>query len=112
MFKKFGKIGGRGNFFEMALGILKLWILTQTPNIPEHYVAKDKKEQTFEDKADVLKDAKVRNLLQNSLDNIISNKVIGCEIAKETWGAWKCSVKEPKQSERIEGQYLFRIMNT
>ena len=51
--------------------------------IPEHYVAKDKFEWTTEEKADVLKDAKVRNILHNSLDEVISNRVITCKTTKE-----------------------------
>ena len=55
--------------------------------IPEHYVAKDKFEWTAEEKADVLKDAKVRNILHNSLDEVLSNRVITCKTAKEIWDA-------------------------
>ena len=53
--------------------------------IPEHYVAKDKFEWTIEEKDDVLKDAKVRNILHNSLDEVLSNRVITCKTAKEIW---------------------------
>ena len=55
--------------------------------IPEHYVAKDKFEWTAEEKADVLKDAKVRNILHNRLDEVLSNRVITCKTAKEIWDA-------------------------
>ena len=55
--------------------------------IPEHYVAKDKFEWTSEEKADVLKDAKVKNILHNSLDEVLSNRVITCKTTKEIWDA-------------------------
>ena len=55
--------------------------------VPEHYVAKDKFEWTPEEKADVLKDAKVKNILYNSLDAVLSNRVITCKTAKEIWDA-------------------------
>ena len=55
--------------------------------VPEHYVAKDKFEWTPEEKADVLKDAKVKNILHNSLDEVLSNRVITCKTAKEIWDA-------------------------
>ena len=55
--------------------------------IPEHYVAKDKFEWTSEEKVDVLKDAKVKNILHNSLDEVLSNRVITCKTAKEIWDA-------------------------
>ena len=51
--------------------------------VPEHYVAKDIFEWTPEEKADVLKDAKVKNILHNNLDVVLSNRVITCKIAKE-----------------------------
>ena len=51
--------------------------------VPEHYVAKDKFEWTSEEKIDVLKDAKVKNILHNSLDEVLSNRVITCKTAKE-----------------------------
>ena len=51
--------------------------------VPEHYVAKDKLEWTPEEKTDVLKDAKVKNILHNSLDEVLSNIVITCKTTKE-----------------------------
>ncbi|XP_074323902.1 uncharacterized protein LOC141660816 [Apium graveolens] len=35
----------------------------------------------------MLKDAKIRNILHNSLDNVMSNRVIACKTAKEIWDA-------------------------
>ncbi|KAL8119203.1 hypothetical protein AgCh_016644 [Apium graveolens] len=34
-----------------------------------------------------MKDAKVRHILHNSLDSVMSNRVIGCKTAKEIWDA-------------------------
>ena len=55
--------------------------------IPEHYVEKDKFEWTSQEKIDVLKNAKVKNILHNSLDEVLSNRVITCKTAKEIWDA-------------------------
>lgn len=45
---------------------------------PDKVILKEKKDCTYEDQATMMKDAKVRNLLHSSLDNVISNRVIGC----------------------------------
>ena len=60
-------------------------IITDGKTIPEHYVVKDKAEWTTEEKNMVLKDAKVRNILHNSLDTVLSNRVIALKTAKEIW---------------------------
>ena len=54
---------------------------------PEHYVARDKFEWTQEEKADLLKDAKVKNILRDNPDPVLSNRVITCKTAKEIWDA-------------------------
>ncbi|XP_074342403.1 uncharacterized protein LOC141679946 [Apium graveolens] len=51
----------------------------------EKMVDKDKNNYTPEDLSSIMKDAKVRHLLYSSLDNVISNRVIGCKTAKEIW---------------------------
>ena len=48
-------------------------------------MVKDKAEWTTEEKNMVLKDAKVRNILHNSLDTVLSNMVIALKTAKEIW---------------------------
>ena len=58
-----------------------------TPTVAEHYQTKEKNEWTTEEKAMVLKDAKVRNILHNSLDSVMSNRVIAYKTAKEIWDA-------------------------
>lgn len=60
-------------------------LVSQTDTVPEHYVQKTKKEWTPEEKAEVLRDAKVKNILHNSLDAVMSNRVIACRTAKEIW---------------------------
>lgn len=51
----------------------------------EHFVEKIKSEWTKEEKENVLKDAKVRNILFNSLDIVLTNYVISCKTAQEMW---------------------------
>ena len=58
-----------------------------TYTVAEHYQLKEKKEWTTEEKAIVLKDTKVSNILHNSLDSVMSNKVIAYKTAKEIWDA-------------------------
>ena len=60
-------------------------IVPQTPTKHEHFVIKEKSEWSPEDKAEVIKDAKVKHILHNSLDNVMSNRVIACQTAKEIW---------------------------
>ena len=60
---------------------------TDGKTVPEHYVIKDKAEWTAEEKNMVLKDAKVRNILHNSLETVHSNRVIALKTAKEICGA-------------------------
>lgn len=50
-------------------------------------IPKEKKDYTPEDISSISKDAKVRHLLHNALDNVMSNRVIGCKTAKEIWDA-------------------------
>lgn len=46
--------------------------------IEEHIEDKTKAEWTKEDKENVLKDAKAKNILFNSLDSVLTNSVISC----------------------------------
>ncbi|KAK1399609.1 hypothetical protein POM88_009472 [Heracleum sosnowskyi] len=54
---------------------------------PANVILKEKKEWTPEEKEAMLKDANVRNILHNSLDTVLSNRVIACKTAKEIWDA-------------------------
>ena len=51
----------------------------------EQYVLKTKKEWTNDERETMLKDAKVRNILFNSLDTAMTNYVLSCKTAKEIW---------------------------
>ncbi|KAL8099915.1 hypothetical protein AgCh_032248 [Apium graveolens] len=57
-------------------------LVPATRTVAEHYQLKEKSEWTPEEKV-VLKDAKVRNILHNSLDYVMSNRVIAYKTAKE-----------------------------
>ena len=46
---------------------------------PEHFVDKTKAEMTREEKLEVLKDSKVKSILHDSLDSVMSNRVIACK---------------------------------
>ena len=50
-------------------------------------IPKEKKDYTPEDISSMSKDAKVKHLLHSALDNVMSNRVIGCKTAKEIWDA-------------------------
>ena len=78
-------------------------IVTDGKTIPEHYVVKDKAEWTTEEKNMVLKDAKVRNILHNSLDTVLSNRVIALKTAKEIWDTLEVQYKGLLQSRRTGG---------
>ncbi|XP_074328043.1 uncharacterized protein LOC141665955 [Apium graveolens] len=61
--------------------------MAMTPEALEHYVIKEKSKWLDPEKVAMLKDAKVRNILHNSLDNVMSNRVIACKTTKEIWDA-------------------------
>ncbi|XP_063945935.1 uncharacterized protein LOC135151418 [Daucus carota subsp. sativus] len=54
---------------------------------PQKMIPKEKKDYTPEDISSISKDAKVKHLLHSPLDNVMSNRVIGCKTAKEIWDA-------------------------
>lgn len=58
-------------------------LVPQTDGRPEHCVRKTKTDMTPEEKIELLKDAKVKNILHNSLDSVMSNRVIACNTTKE-----------------------------
>lgn len=60
-------------------------LVGQTETVPKHYIQKTKSEWTPEEKAQILKEAKVKNILHSSLDVVMSNRVIACSSAKEIW---------------------------
>ncbi|XP_074374229.1 uncharacterized protein LOC141714618 [Apium graveolens] len=56
-------------------------------NTLENYAIKEKSKWSDPEKAAMFKDAKVRNILHNSLNNVMSNRVISCKTTKEIWDA-------------------------
>ncbi|KAK1384550.1 hypothetical protein POM88_022285 [Heracleum sosnowskyi] len=60
-------------------------LVGQTDTVPKQYVVNVKSEWTPEEKDDVLRYAKIKNILHNSLDDVMSNRVIACKSAKEIW---------------------------
>ncbi|XP_074351928.1 uncharacterized protein LOC141691082 [Apium graveolens] len=52
---------------------------------PEHYAIKEKSKWSDAEKVARIKDAKVHNILYNSLDNVMSSRVIAYKTAKEIW---------------------------
>ncbi|KAL8091792.1 hypothetical protein AgCh_034159 [Apium graveolens] len=54
---------------------------------PVKTIPKEKGDYIPEDISSIAKDARVRNLLHSAIDNVMSNKVIGCNTAKEIWDA-------------------------
>ncbi|XP_074377129.1 uncharacterized protein LOC141718651 [Apium graveolens] len=64
-------------------------VVPMTPTDPEHYIRKEKLEWSDVEKVTMLKDTKVRNILHNHLDNIMSNRVIFCKTTIAIWDALK-----------------------
>lgn len=60
-------------------------LISIIPIFPEHYIIREKKEWTPEEKLEVLKDSNVRNILHSSLDYVLSNRMISCKTVKEIW---------------------------
>ncbi|KAL8121919.1 hypothetical protein AgCh_018595 [Apium graveolens] len=54
---------------------------------PAKMIPKEKSEYIAEDISSIAKDARVRHLLHSAIDNVMSNRVIGCKTAKEIWDA-------------------------
>ena len=49
---------------------------------------------------EVLKDAKVKNILHNSLNNVMSNRVIACKTAKEIWDTLEVQCQGTKEIKK------------
>ncbi|XP_074342785.1 uncharacterized protein LOC141680462 [Apium graveolens] len=72
--------------------------------VPEHYSRKQKSEWSDLEKVVILNNAKIRNILHNSLDNVMSNWVIACKTAKEIWNALEIRCQgtmEIKKNKRV-----------
>ncbi|XP_074323476.1 uncharacterized protein LOC141660389 [Apium graveolens] len=55
----------------------------------ENMIDKENKDYFPEDLSSIIKDAKVRHILHSSLDNVMSNRIIGCKTAKEIWNTFE-----------------------
>ena len=78
-------------------------IVPKTTTEPEHIIIKEKSEWSPEEKIEALKDVKVKTILHNSLDHVMSNRVIACRTAKEIWDALEIQcqgTKEIKKNKR------------
>ena len=58
---------------------------------------KEKSEWSSEDKTEVLKGVKVKTILHNILDHVMSNRVIACKTAKEIWDALEIQCQGTKE---------------
>ena len=63
---------------------------------PKKMIPKEKKDNTPEDISIISKHAKVRHLLHSALDNVMSNRVIGCKTSKEIWDALEVRYQRTK----------------
>ncbi|XP_074337357.1 uncharacterized protein LOC141674325 [Apium graveolens] len=60
-------------------------VVPMTTTIPELYIRKEKSELSDPENEVMLNDAKFRNILHNSLDDVMSNRMISCKTAKAIW---------------------------
>ncbi|KAK1357060.1 hypothetical protein POM88_050316 [Heracleum sosnowskyi] len=90
-------------------------IIERTETVPKHYVVKAKSEWTPEEKAHVLREAKIKNILHISLDAVMSNRVIACKSAKEIWDTLEtqcqgsASVKKNRRALLIQEYEQFDV---
>ncbi|KAL8098276.1 hypothetical protein AgCh_031153 [Apium graveolens] len=73
--------------------------IAMTVDAPGHYIRKERSKWSDLEKDAMLKDAKVRNILYNSLENVMSNRVIACKTAKEIWDALETQCQDPTKEE-------------
>ena len=75
-------------------------IVPQTATKPEHFIIKEKSEWSPEDKIEVLKDVKVKTILHNIVDHVMSNMVIACRTTKEIWDALEIQCQGTKEIKK------------
>ena len=75
-------------------------IVPQTATEPEQFIIKEKSEWSPEDKIEALKDVKVKTILHNILDHVMSNRVIACRTAKEIWDALEIQCQGTKEIKK------------
>ena len=61
----------------------------QDGTTPEHYMDKLKEEMTREEMLEVLQDIKVKSILHNSFDVVMSNRVSACKTSKDIWDTFE-----------------------
>ena len=75
-------------------------IVPQTATEPEHFIIKEKSEWSPEEKIEAIKDVKVKTILHNSLDHVMSNRVIACRTSKEIWDALEIQCQGTKEIKK------------
>ena len=75
-------------------------IVLQTSTEPERFMLKEKNEWSPEEKIEVLKDVKVKTIMHNNLDHVMSNRVIACKLAKEIWDALEIQCQGTKEIKK------------
>ena len=75
-------------------------IVPQTTKEPERFILKEKSEWSPYEKIEVLKDVKVKTILHNSLDHVMSNRVVACKTAKEIWDALEIQCQGTKEIKK------------
>ena len=81
-------------------------IVPQIATEPEQFIIKEKSEWSPEDKIEDMKDVKVKTILHNSLDHVMSNRGHSLQKQQRKSGMlWKFNVKAQRRSRRTEEQY-------
>ena len=75
-------------------------------------IPEEKNDYTPEDISYISKDANVRHLLRSALDNVISNRLIGCKSTKKIWDAIDMRCQDTKTIKKIGGLYSHKSMST
>ena len=75
-------------------------IVPHTATEPKHFIFKEKSEWFPEDKIKALKNVKVKTILHNSLDHVMSNRVITCRTTKEIWDALEIQCQGTKEIKK------------
>ena len=75
-------------------------IVPQIETEPEQFIIKEKSEWSPEDNIEALKDVKVKTILHNSLDHVMSNRVIACKTAKEICDTLEIQLQGTKEIKK------------
>ncbi|KAL8116904.1 hypothetical protein AgCh_023184 [Apium graveolens] len=77
-----------------------------TSDAPEHFVRKEKSKWPDPEKASMLKDAKIRNIMHNSLDNVMHQYDLDILTLDEVYGMLKTHDLEIQQRKNKKGQKM------